>query len=127
MSSYNNAGTSKKMKLAVEKICASANSWSTTEFEETIKYQHAWSISDFKKMMEKENGVGIRSTDFSIEINHDRIELWSLELYPNGNKEEDTGSVSLFLHLETESETSLNTDAVLSILDGQGQKKISKK
>ena len=124
--SNNNAGRSKKTKLDFENKCALANSWSITEFEETIKYQHAWSISDFKKMMEKENGESIRSTKFSIKINNERTE-WSLCMYPNGQEVEDAGSITLFLTLETETETSLNTDVVFKILDGQGQKKISHK
>ena len=43
-----------------------STSWSFTDNEPDTKYDHAWSIANFNKKMEMENGEELKSGVFSI-------------------------------------------------------------
>ena len=74
-----------------------STSWSFTDNEPDTKYDHAWSIANFAKKMEMENGEELKSGVFSIRTK-DRTTDWFMRINPNGEEKTCKGFVSLFLY-----------------------------
>jgi len=86
-----NVSESEAMKFPIN-----ASSWSFTDDELAIKYDHLWSIANFDTKMTMETGQILKSGSFSVNFKGESTE-WSLEMYPNGERDNDKGYVSLFL------------------------------
>ena len=57
-------------------------SWTFTDHE-PVKYDHAWRITNFDKMMGMKSGSCIKSGNFRISFKGKPTD-WYLSLYPNG-------------------------------------------
>jgi len=82
-----------------EKPPVTYSSWSLTEDEPAIKYEHVWTVTNFDKKMKtggKLNSGYFRNPSSKIHTN------WYMTMYPNGVSENDKGYVSLYLHRESE-------------------------
>jgi len=81
----------------------SSSSWTFTDDPTTMKYDHAWSITNFHRKMSMEPGQMLKSGTFSVSFKGKPTD-WYLEIYPNGKSEVDRGYVSLFLRKANASE-----------------------
>ena len=70
-------------------------------FDQTLNYQyrydHAWSIANFTRKTDMENGEELKSGVFSIRTK-DRQTDWFMRINPNGEEKTCKGFVSLFLY-----------------------------
>ena len=73
----------------------------THSFDPTLKpesrYDHAWSIANFTRKTDMENGEELKSGVFSIRTK-DRQTDWFMRINPNGEEKTCKGFVSLFLY-----------------------------
>jgi len=74
----------------------SSSSWSFTEDERIVKYDHAWSIANFDRKLDMPVGQSLRSGKFKIILKGKPTE-WYLEMYPNGEDWNCVEFVSLYL------------------------------
>ena len=103
-----------------------STSWSFTDNEPDTKYDHAWSIANFTKKMEMENGEELKSGVFSIRTK-DRTTDWFMRINPNGEEKTCKGFVSLFLYKDGVCEVPINADIIFSIVDKDGTKTRAKR
>jgi len=103
-----------------------STSWSFTDNEPDTKYDHAWSIANFTKKMEMENGEELKSGVFSIRTK-DRQTDWFMRINPNGEEKTCKGFVSLFLYKDGICEIPINADIIFSIVDKDGVKTRAKR
>ena len=103
-----------------------STSWSFTDNEPDTKYDHAWSIANFTKKMEMENGEELKSGVFSIRTK-DRTTDWFMRINPNGEEKSCKGFVSLFLYKDGVCEVPINADIIFSIVDKDGGKTRAKR
>jgi len=103
-----------------------STSWSFTDNEPDTKYDHAWSIANFAKKMEMENGEELKSGVFSIRTK-DRTTDWFMRINPNGEEKTCKGFVSLFLYKDGVCEVPINADIIFSIVDKDGTKTRAKR
>ena len=103
-----------------------STSWSFTDNEPDTKYDHAWSIANFTKKMEMENGEELKSGVFSIRTK-DRTTDWFMRINPNGEEKSCKGFVSLFLYKDGVCEVPINADIIFSIVDKDGTKTRAKR
>lgn len=120
----NNAG--KPNSPGVKKPPIVSTSWSFTDNEPDTKYDHAWSIANFTKKMEMENGEELKSGVFSIRTK-DRTTDWFMRINPNGEEKSCKGFVSLFLYKDGVCEVPINADIIFSIVDKDGGKTRAKR
>ena len=62
-----------------------------------LRYDHAWSIANFTRKTDMENGEELKSGVFSIRTK-DRQTDWFMRINPNGEEKTCKGFVSLFLY-----------------------------
>jgi len=62
-----------------------STSWSFTDNEPDTKYDHAWSIANFTRKTDMENGEELKSGVFSIRTK-DRQTDWFMRINPNGEE-----------------------------------------
>jgi len=103
-----------------------STSWSFTDNEPDTKYDHAWSIANFTKKMEMENGEELKSGVFTIRTK-DRQTDWFMRINPNGEEKTCKGFVSLFLYKDGICEIPINADIIFSIVDKDGVKTRAKR
>jgi len=103
-----------------------STSWSFTDNEPDTKYDHAWSIANFTRKMDMENGEELKSGVFSIRTK-DRQTDWFMRINPNGEEKTCKGFVSLFLYKDGNCEVPINADIIFSIVDKEGVKTRAKR
>lgn len=126
MAANTSSKTTSKPVTAVKKPPIPAASWSFTDNEPDIKFDHAWSISNFPKKMEMENGEELKSGVFVVKTK-DRTTDWFMRINPNGEEKSCKGFVSLFLYKDGVCEVPINTDIIFSIIDKDGAKTRAKR
>ena len=102
------------------KIPINSSGWSFTD-DEIVKYDHVWSIANFDRKIGMKNGEKIRSGKFEISFKGITSE-WYLEIYPNGNDDEDIGYVSLYLHKANTTPEPVQVEAIFYTVNQQGVK-----
>jgi len=112
--------------VGVKKPPILSSSWSFTDNEPDTKYDHAWSIANFTKKMDMENGEELKSGVFSIRTK-DRQTDWFMRINPNGEEKTCKGFVSLFLYKDGVCEIPINADIIFSIVDKDGVKTRAKR
>ena len=70
------------------------------------RYDHAWSIANFTRKTDMENGEELKSGVFSIRTK-DRQTDWFMRINPNGEEKTCKGFVSLFLYKDGNCEVSI--------------------
>lgn len=103
-----------------------STSWSFTDNEPDTKYDHAWSIANFTRKTDMENGEELKSGVFSIRTK-DRQTDWFMRINPNGEEKTCKGFVSLFLYKDGNCEVPINADIIFSIVDKDGVKTRAKR
>jgi len=103
-----------------------STSWSFTDNEPDTKYDHAWSIANFTRKMDMENGEELKSGVFSIKTK-DRQTDWFMRINPNGEEKSCKGFVSLFLYKDGNCEVPINADIIFNIVDKDGVKTRAKR
>lgn len=103
-----------------------STSWSFTDNEPDTKYDHAWSIANFTRKTDMENGEELKSGVFSIRTK-DRQTDWFMRINPNGEEKTCKGFVSLFLYKDGNCEVPINADIIFSIVDKEGVKTRAKR
>jgi len=101
-------------------------SWSYTDNEPDTKYDHAWSIAQFSKKMEMENGEELKSGVFAIKTK-DKHTDWFMRINPNGEEKSCKGFVSLFLYKDGICDIAINADIIFNIIDKDGNKTRAKR
>lgn len=78
--------------------------------EITITKRVVWAIPSFSKEFAEnfQTGERIESDSFEIEIGDKVVSRWIMLLYPNGNDEETSHTISLFLKLVDEDSTQIS-------------------
>jgi len=75
-----------------------SEAWCTTRTADDVHFKFVWMIEKFSREIEKTStGIGncMCSSEFSIRSPDDLETNWSLELYPNGYKDEYAGNLSI--------------------------------
>jgi len=103
-----------------------SSSWSFTDNEPDTKYDHAWSIANFTRKMDLENGEELKSGVFSIRTKNRHTD-WFMRINPNGEEKSCKGFVSLFLYKDGNCEVPINADIIFSIVDKDGVKTRAKR
>jgi len=125
--SSSGAGAGKQApSTGVKKPPIISTSWSFTDNEPDTKYDHAWSIANFTRKMDMENGEELKSGVFSIRTK-DRQTDWFMRINPNGEEKTCKGFVSLFLYKDGLCEIPINADIIFSIVDKDGVKTRAKR
>ena len=94
-----------------------------------IKYDakrtHVWTIGEFSKKIEMENGRVLESDKFSIKVG-DKLINWYVEIYPNGKTESSIGYITAFLIKASKTEHPVDVQLTFSIVDSEGFKSNSR-
>jgi len=94
--------------------------WCTTKKAEDVHFKFVWTIVNFRRELEN-TGIGISnymySSEFSILSPDDVQTKWRLLLYPNGEKAENAGNLSLYICNQIDQEIRCVYRIKLSILD----------
>ena len=77
-------------------------------WEIPFRYDHAWSIANFTRKTDMENGEELKSGVFSIRTK-DRQTDWFMRINPNGEEKTCKGFVSLFLYKDGNCEVKVNS------------------
>jgi len=126
MANTSSTGSGKAPSPGVKKPPILSTSWSFTDNEPDTKYDHAWSIANFTRKMDMENGEELKSGVFSIRTK-DRQTDWFMRINPNGEEKTCKGFVSLFLYKDGVCEVPINADIIFSIVDKEGVKTRAKR
>ena len=103
-----------------------STSWSFTDNEPDTKYDHAWSIANFKQKLKMENRDRLKSGVFSFRTKN-RTTDWFLRIHPNGDEKSCNGFVSLFLCKDGVCEVPIQGEIIFSIVDRDGTKTRTKR
>ena len=127
MANTSSSGSNKAPVVpGVKKPPIVSTSWSFTDNEPDTKYDHAWSIANFNRKTDMENGEELKSGVFSIRTK-DRQTDWFMRINPNGEEKSCKGFVSLFLYKDGNCEVPINADIIFSIVDKDGVKTRAKR
>jgi len=127
MANTSSSGSNKAPVVpGVKKPPIVSTSWSFTDNEPDTKYDHAWSIANFTRKTDMENGEELKSGVFSIRTK-DRQTDWFMRINPNGEEKSCKGFVSLFLYKDGNCEVPINADIIFSIVDKDGVKTRAKR
>jgi len=126
MAANTSSKTTSKPVTGVKRPPIPATSWSFTENEPDTKYDHAWSISNFSKKMDMDNGEELKSGVFTVKTK-ERTTDWFMRINPNGEEKSCKAFVSLFLYKDGICEVPINTDIIFSIIDKDGNKTRAKR
>ena len=83
------------------------------------KHTHLWTIGEFSKKMQMENGRWLKSDTFSIKVG-DKIVDWYVKIYPNGISDRNTGLISVTLTKASKTEHPVDVQFTFSIVDLEG-------
>jgi len=97
-----------------------SSGWSFTD-DVIARYDHIWSIANFDKKMGMENGEFIKSSNFKIRFKGITTD-WYLKMYPNGEDDEDDGTMSLYLYKANITPEPVKVDAIFYTVNQQGVK-----
>jgi len=115
-----------KPPTSMKKPPIPSTSWSFTDNEPDTKYDHAWSIANFTKKMDMENGEELKSGVFTVKTKERQTD-WFMRINPNGEEKSCKAFVSLFLYKDGCCEVPINTDIIFSIIDKDGVKTRAKR
>ena len=108
-----------------------ARSWSFTDSKPRMKikydakHTHVWTIGEFSKKMQMENGRRLESDTFSIKVG-DKIIDWCLKIHPNGDTDASAGHISIYLIKASVTKASVKVNSTISVVDWKGVKSNSK-
>ena len=108
-----------------------SSSWSFTDSKPSMmikydaKHTHVWTIGEFSKKMQMENGRRLKSDKFSIKVG-DKIVDWYVEIFPNGEMNASIGHISAHLLRASKTQYSIDVKYIFSIVDLEGFKSNNK-
>ena len=84
-----------------------------------VKHTHVWTIGEFSKKMQMENGMELESRKFSIKVG-DKIVDWHVSIYPNGKTDASISHISAYLVKLSKTKLSVDVKYTFSIVDLEG-------
>jgi len=101
------------------------NSWSHINCDEPVCWSHQTKISRFPQTLEQYECGNCIQEKFSVTVGGKETH-WELRIYPNGYEEDTSGFLALFVkHGSKGSTAQYLLKSEISILDGEGAKKLS--
>ena len=111
---------------AMKKPRVEAATWSFTDDQPHIQHDHAWSIANFTQKMKMPPGKSLSSGIFTFMVK-DKQTSWIIDCYPNGDRKEYEGFLSVFLAPTRNTQLPIKTRFTLSIINKEGAKKKKKR
>ena len=84
-----------------------------------VKHTHVWTIGEFSKKMQMENGMELESRKFGIKVG-DKIVDWHVSIYPNGKMDASISHISAYLVKLSKTKLSVDVKYTFSFVDLEG-------